>query len=163
MSAEEKFKVALDLRKENRLKESNELFVELAQLNPQNAYLHYQCAWSFDVLGEEKKAVPYYEKAIQGDSEESDLENAYLGLGSTFRTIGEYEKSKAVLEEGIKRFPNNHALQVFYSMTLYNLNEHQESMNILLNTIANTTSDLNIQKYKRAIQFYADKLDQTWE
>ncbi|MEK4626811.1 tetratricopeptide repeat protein [Solibacillus sp. FSL R7-0682] len=163
MSAEEKFKVALDLRKENRLKESNELFVELAQLNPQNAYLHYQCAWSFDVLGEEKKAVPYYEKAIQGDLEESDLENAYLGLGSTFRTIGEYEKSKAVLEEGIKRFPNNHALQVFYSMTLYNLNEHQESMNILLNTIANTTSDLNIQKYNRAIQFYADKLDQTWE
>lgn len=58
MSAEEKFKVALDLRKENRLKESNELFVELAQLNPQNAYLHYQCAWSFDVLGEEKK--PYH-------------------------------------------------------------------------------------------------------
>ncbi|MER2037663.1 MAG: tetratricopeptide repeat protein [Solibacillus sp.] len=163
MSAEEKFKVALDLRKENRLKESNELFVELAQLNPQNAYLHYQCAWSFDVLGEETKAVPYYEKAIQGDLEESDLENAYLGLGSTFRTIGEYEKSKAVLEEGIKRFPNNHALQVFYSMTLYNLNEHQESMNILLNTIANTTSDLNIQKYNRAIQFYADKLDQTWE
>lgn len=68
-----------------------------------------------------------------------------------------------MLEEGIKRFPNNHALQVFYSMTLYNLNEHQESMNILLNTIANTTSDLNIQKYNRAIQFYADKLDQTWE
>ena len=163
MLIEEKLKEALELRKENLLTESNELLVELAQLHPQNAYINYQCAWSFDILGEETKAVPYYEKAIQGDLEESDLENAYLGLGSTFRTIGEYEKSKVVLEEGIKRFPGNQALQVFYAMTMYNLNEHQESMKILLNGIANTTSDPNVQKYSRAIKFYADKLDQTWE
>jgi hypothetical protein len=43
-----------------------------------------------------------------------DLEGAILGLGSMYRTLGEYEKSKDTLDKGIERFPNNRALQVFY-------------------------------------------------
>ena len=162
VNVEERLDLALQLRKENNLLESNEILVKLAEQNPQNAYINYQCAWSFDCLGEEGQAVPYYEKAIQGNLNESDLQNAYLGLGSTFRALGEYEKSKAVLCEAMKVFPNNEALQVFYAMTLYNLNEHSSAMELLLKCITKTSSNSDIQKYKRAIEFYSDKLDETW-
>ena len=162
MVNEEELNLALQLRKENNLLQSNQIFIKLAKDNPLNAYIQYQCAWSYDRLGEEAKAVPYYEKAIQGGLAEEDLQSAYLGLGSTFRALGEYEKSKAVLTKAIELFPNNEALRVFYAMTLYNLNEQQSAMELLLKCIVNTSSDAEVQKYKRAIEFYADKLDETW-
>lgn len=163
MLKDAKLNLALQLRREQHLHESNQLLVKLAEQNPQNAYINYQCAWSFDSLGEEAKAVPYYEKAIQGDLAEEDLQNAYLGLGSTFRALGEYEKSKEVLTKAIEIFPNNEALRVFYAMTLYNLNDYQAAMELLLKCIVQTSADTEVQKYKRAIEFYSDKLDETWK
>ncbi|WP_442598498.1 tetratricopeptide repeat protein [Neobacillus sp. D3-1R] len=154
---------ALVLRKEGKLKESNEIFRELANEFPENAMVNYQCAWSCDVLGEEAAAVPYYEKAIQLGLPEEELQGALLGLGSTYRTLGEYEKSKDVLSKGVTLYPGNRALQVFYSMTLYNLKEHQRAMELLLKCLVETTSDEDILHYKRAITFYSDKLDQTWK
>ena len=136
---------------------------KLVEQYPNNALINYQCAWSFDLLGEETSAVPYYEKAIRLGLPKEQLEGAFLGLGSTYRTLGEYEKSKKVLQQGIEQFPNNRALQVFYSMSLYNLNEHSQAMEILLKTLVETTTDQEIIKYKRAIEFYLDKLDEVWK
>ena len=48
----EKLQVALQLRREEKLQQSNLLLLELTTQNPNNAYLLYQCAWSFDCLGE---------------------------------------------------------------------------------------------------------------
>ena len=163
MSVKERINLAIQLRSEEKLGESNQLLVELASVYPQDAYIQYQCAWSFDCIGEESKAVPYYEAAIQGGLEKKDLENAYLGLGSTYRALGEYKKSKNVFEKAIVLFPNHYGLEVFYAMTLYNLNEHQESMSLLLCSVTATTADQNILKYKRAIEFYSDKLDEKWK
>ncbi|WP_280512914.1 tetratricopeptide repeat protein [Carnobacterium inhibens] len=55
--------------------------------------MNYQCAWSYDLLGEEKKAVPFYEQSIKLGLVGEDLEGAYVGLGSTYRTLGGIQKS----------------------------------------------------------------------
>ncbi|MHC0038253.1 tetratricopeptide repeat protein [Pseudoneobacillus sp. C159] len=154
---------AIDLRKSGHYKESNDIFLRLVKEFPDDAFLNYQCAWSHDVLGEESNAVPYYENAIKLGLSGSDLEGALLGLGSTYRTLGEYEKSRETLVKGTELFPNNRALQVFYSMTLYNLKEHDKAMEILLKNLTDTSTDPSILKYKRAIDFYSDQLDQIWE
>ncbi|MFO1444091.1 tetratricopeptide repeat protein [Bacillus sp. Bva_UNVM-123] len=155
-------KKAINLRSEGKLKESNELLLKLVAEHPDDAFIHYQCGWSYDVLGLESKAVSYYEAAISLGLSGKDLEGAILGLGSTYRTLGEYEKSKNVFIKGIKLFPNNRALQVFYSMTLYNLNDHKSAMALLLNCLIETTNDKEILSYKKAIHFYKDQLDQVW-
>jgi len=154
---------AIDLRKKGNYEESNELLMELVQDFPENASINYQCAWSFDLLGKELQAVPFYEKSIQLGLSSKELEGALLGLGSTYRTLGEYEKSKNVFLKGIELFPNNRAIQTFFSMTLYNLNEHTKAMELLLNCLINTTTDDEILKYKKAIDFYSDKLDVIWK
>ncbi|PYZ94701.1 hypothetical protein CR194_03990 [Salipaludibacillus keqinensis] len=157
------FNRAMDLRKRGNLKASNEIFVSLVKESPNDPYMNYQCAWSFDTLGEEAQAVPFYERSIKLGLAGKDLEGAMLGLGSTYRTLGEYEKSKDILKKAVEVFPGNKAIQVFYSMTLYNLSEHQAAMEILLNCLTDTTDNREIKSYKKAIDFYSDKLDEVWK
>lgn len=152
---------AIQLRENGELEEANSILVELAARFPDHAVVNYQCAWSYDVLGLEKEAVPYYEKAIALGLPEEDVKEAYLGLGSTYRTIGEYEKSKKLLLEGIDKYENN-GLKVFLSMALYNLGEHREAMRLLLSIIAETSTDESIAAYKKAIAFYSERLDELW-
>jgi tetratricopeptide (TPR) repeat protein len=149
-----KLNKAIDLRKNGKLKESNELIGELVRDFPEDAIYNYQYAWSFDILGEEEKAVPYYENAIKIGLPSKDMEGAILGLGSTYRALGEYENSKDVFLKGMELFPDNHAIQVFYSMTLYNLKEHSKAMELILKCLINTTNDTELLSYKRAINFY---------
>jgi tetratricopeptide (TPR) repeat protein len=154
---------AIAIRHEGKQKESNELLVTLAAEHLKDAYVQYQCAWSFDLLGRETEAIPFYEKAIDLGLSGKDLEGAILGLQSSYRTIGEYEKAQTVFQKGMELFPNNRALKVFYSMALYNLKEHDRAMEILLTCLIETTSDEDIRHYKRAIHFYSDKLDTVWK
>lgn len=154
---------AIELRINGNHKGSNELLSELVRECPEDALYNYQYAWSFDILGEEEKAVPFYENAIKIGLPSKDMEGAILGLGSTYRVLGEYEKSKDIFLKGIELFPNNYAIQVFYSMTLYNLKEHSKAMELLLKCLINTTNDREILSYKRALHFYSNKLDETWK
>ncbi|UTR10253.1 tetratricopeptide repeat protein [Evansella sp. LMS18] len=154
---------AIDLRNRGHHIESNELLMRLAEEFPNNALINYQCAWSLDILGEESTAISFYENAIKIGLPPADLEGALLGLGSTYRTLGDYKKSKSTFLKGIELFPDNRAMQTFYSMTLYNLNEHTKAMELLLKCLIETTKDPEISKYKKAIEFYSDKLDKVWK
>lgn len=140
---------ALNLRKEGKLKESNELLINLMKENPKDPLFHYHCAWSFDILGLEHEAIPYYENAIFFGLSGDDLKGAYLGLGSTLRTIGEYEKLKEVFLKSIEVFPKDNALKTFYELTLYNLGEHSLTTELLLSLLAVTSSDTDILEYKK--------------
>lgn len=155
----ERLRDALQFREQGQLETSNALLLELAQAYPEDAFIHYQCAWSFDVLGEEAAAVPYYEKSLSLGLRDEHLENAFIGLGSTYRTLGAYEQSKATFLRGIEAFPENKAMQTFYALTLYNLDEHKEAVETLLTCLLQTTSDEDILSYKRALTFYAAHLD----
>lgn len=162
MMREQSLRGALWLREENNYIESNQILNQLANTYPEDAYIHYQCAWSYDALGEEAKAVPHYEKALQGGLDASDLENAYLGLGSTYRALGDYQSSKRVFVEALNHFPENHALKSFYAMTLYNIGESHDAVQLLLKTLVATTTNDEIRKYKKTLAFYADHLDDKW-
>ena len=89
---------AIRLRAEGKLEESNAILCRLAQENPDDPIAQYQCAWSFDVLGLERDAIPHYTNAIRLGLQGDDLRGAYLGLGSTYRTIGAYRESKSVFD-----------------------------------------------------------------
>ncbi|MCM3628435.1 tetratricopeptide repeat protein [Paenibacillus glycanilyticus] len=154
---------AIKLRESGQLEEARSNLLSLTELYPQNPSVWYQCAWVHDAMGLEKEAVPFYAKALELGLTGEDREGAYLGLGSTYRTLGRYEEAKAIFVEAISIYPDNREFRVFYAMVLYNLKEHGSAMEILLKQLAETSQDKGIQAYQRAIQFYSDKLDQTWE
>jgi tetratricopeptide (TPR) repeat protein len=129
---------------------------------PDDAGLNYQCAVAHDRLGMEHEAVPYYVRAIGLGLPEPQLRSAYLGLGSTYRATGDYPKSLDVLDEGLGVFPGAEELVVFRAMTLYNLGRAKEGVSQLLGVLARTSEHSGVARYRRAIEFYADHLDETW-
>ena len=83
-------------------------------------------------------------------------------MGSTYRCIGEYQKAKETFLRALELFPERNEFKVFLAMTYYNLSEHSKAMELLLTSLVETSKDEGIVSYERAIQFYADKLDETW-
>jgi tetratricopeptide (TPR) repeat protein len=154
---------AIEHRTAKHFDEARQLFAELYAENPDDPQVNYHYAWLHDTMGEESAAVPFYEKAIAGGLPDEDLRGAMLGLGSTYRTLGEYEKSVALLRRGMFRFPEAGEFPVFLAMALYNTGAHAEAMELLLKVIVNTADDDGIQQFNRAIEFYADKLDEVWK
>jgi tetratricopeptide (TPR) repeat protein len=161
-SLQEKLSHAIQLRETGKHEEAKDSLLKLHAEFPDDAQVNFQCAWIHDLLGLEREAIPFYEKAVQTGLSGEDLQGALLGMGSTYRCIGEYKKAKETFEHALKVFPNNYEFKVFLSMTYYNLNQYSKAMELLLNTVVDTTKDEGILSYQRAIQFYADKLDETW-
>ncbi len=147
---------AIELRSTGHAEEARAILVDLVALYPDDAQINYLTAGVHDNLGREREAI---KQGLSGP----DLEGAFLGLGSSYRIIGAYQSAEETFRRGMAMFPDNRALQVFLAMTLYNLHLYHEAMELLLTTLAETTSDESILQYKRGILFYAPQLDQVWD
>jgi tetratricopeptide (TPR) repeat protein len=158
----EKLASATKLRESEKHEEARQLLLALHSEFPDDPQVNYQCAWIHDLLGLEREAIPFYEKALRTGLEGDDLKSALLGMGSTYRCIGEYQKSIATFQVALHTFPDSHEFKVFLGMAYYNIGEYAKAMELLLNSLADTSKDEGIQHYQRAIRFYSDKLDQTW-
>lgn len=138
-----------------RLKELDASFPNVAEIN-------YQLAWTCDTLGRQREGLAYYEKAIALGLPPNEWSGALLGLGSTLRCLGHYERSVEVLRSGQAQFPDNREFEVFLAMALHNLGQHAEAMELLLTTIADTADDPGLTAHQRAIRYYAGQLDRKW-
>ncbi|WP_172251416.1 tetratricopeptide repeat protein [Saccharibacillus deserti] len=154
---------AIQLRESGESEEARTLLLELIDLQPSNPSVWYQCAWTHDVLGLEREAVPYYKKSLELGLKEKEKKGALLGLGSTYRTLGMYDEAKSIFEEAIREFPDCREYQIFYAMVLYNQKAFSDAMSILLKQLAETSKDEGIQSYRKALVFYSDQLDRVWD
>ncbi|MFD1138182.1 tetratricopeptide repeat protein [Paenibacillus urinalis] len=156
---------AVNLRNEGNKEEALErlLHIKNRSETEEAAQLSYQIAWTYDSLGLEQEAVPYYLEAISMGIQGEDRSGALLGLGSTYRNLGQYEAAENVLRQGIEEFPDNREFRVFLAMVQYNLKEYASAMRLLLEEIAENSNHSGVQSYRQAIAFYADKLDQRWD
>ncbi|GIO10164.1 hypothetical protein J31TS6_61920 [Brevibacillus reuszeri] len=145
------------------LEAARQELIQLAGEYPTDAKVMYECAAAHDRLGLEAEAVPYYETAITlGTLDVEDLRGAYLGLGSTYRCLGQVEKSISLLTKGISLYPDDHSLRVFLALAKYNAKDYEGSVQLLLDSLLETSSSEHVQLYRRAIRYYRDRLDQTW-
>ncbi|MGW1427958.1 tetratricopeptide repeat protein [Streptomyces sp. NPDC002431] len=153
---------AVALRTEGHREEARQRLLALCSAFPDDATIAYQTAWAHDVLGLEAEAVPFYERAlaVPGLTEE-DRRGALLGLGSTYRVLGQYEKAVGTLREGAEEFPGDGALRTFLAMALFNTGEHHEAMRLLLELLASGSTDPSVREYHEAITYYAQDLRAT--
>ena len=152
---------AIELRKDKKQDEAIKILELLLKSSPEDPDINYQMAWTFDSIGKESDAAPFYEKAI-ANGLVTDREGAMLGLGSTYRCLGDYKKSLRIFDMAISEFPENLALKVFRALTLFNLNDSETAVGQLLLQLLDTTSDSSIKSYEGALRFYSDKLRETW-
>ena len=129
---------------------------------PDDAEANYQMAWLCDLEGREREALPFYVRAIAHGLSGEGRRGALLGLGSTYRALGEYPEAVEVLRRGASEFPEDRAMQTFLALALYNAGECREAVELLLKNLVETTSDPTIKSYERALGFYAGRLDEVW-
>jgi len=144
------------------LEEARTLLLDLVAAYPDDAEITFQTAVVHDNLGLERESIPFYVRALEQGLFGPNLERAYLGLGSTYRGLGKYQKAEETFRRGVKEFPDNRALQVFLAMTLYNTQQYKEAMELVLTNLLETTSDEKLQYFKRPLFYYASHLDETW-
>ena len=159
---QEKLASAIHMRESENYEEARQLLLALHAEFPEDPQVNYQCAWIHDLLGLEREAIPFYEKAVQTGLSGDDLKSALLGLGSTYRCIGEYQRAIETFQHARELFPGSHEFNVFLGMAYYNIGEYSKAMELLLSSLADTSSDEGIIRYQRAIRFYSDKLNQIW-
>lgn len=150
---------AVQLRETGRFKEARRLLLELCERAPNNPHVQYQTAWVHDNLELEREAVGFYVRAIELGLTGEELAGALLGLGSTYRVLGQFEQSQETLQHGCEQFPERREFPVFLAMTNYNLGHAKEAVQALLQQLADTSSDPNLLAYRKALTFYAGDLD----
>ena len=154
---------AIRLRERGDFQEAGTLLARVLEKAPEDAEANHQMAWLYDVQGCEREAVPYYARAIAGGLSGEQRRSALLGLGSTYRAMGEYPEAVEVLRQGVSEFPADRAMQTFLALALYNTGEHRQAVDLLLKNLVETTSDPDIRSYEKALRFYAGRLDEVWD
>lgn len=150
-------------REEGRDDEALRMLLDLHRERPDDALVNLQCAWTHDKLGLEGEAVSFYEAAVRAGLDREDLQNALLGLGSTYRALGRYDEALRTLDRGVSEFPQDPAMKVFRAMALYNTGHGKRACEELLGVLATTEQPDPISRYRPAIAEYADDLDRTWQ
>lgn len=160
--------VAVRLRASGQLDEARARLVALAEEFPADAQVAYQTAWVHDALGLEAQAVPHYRRALSrpdgpssGGLSSDDRAGAVLGLGSTYRVLGEYQRAVDTLTAASAEFPANGALKAFLAMALFNVGRHHDAMELLLTLVTTTSDDPTVAEYRPAIEHYARDLNET--
>ena len=152
-----KLAAAINLRESEKHEGARELLLELQAEFPEDPQVNYGSllpgAGIHDLLGREREAIPFDEKAIQSGLNGRDLKSALIGTGSPYRCIGEYQKSIDPFQQARTLLSNAHEFNVFLAITYYNIGEHSKAMELLLDSLVNTTKDEGILPYQRAIRF----------
>ncbi len=146
------------LRGAGRHEEALQLAVKLVRSRPQDAECAYEAACVNDFLGHEEVAAGLYTIALTGPLSDEQERGAFLGLGSTYRVLGEFQKSVDVLDRGLTRFPEAPELRAFRAITLYNLGRSAEAVSCLLGLVAETSADPQISRLRPALRLYAREL-----
>src|SRR5262249_26171223 len=147
-----------------QLEQAQQLLLELRAEFPAEAHGALQTPWVHDPMGLEAEAVPHYQAAIAaaGDLADDELRSALLGLGSTYRTLGQDVESDRTLRQGIARFPDFRPLRVFHALTAYNLGQSRDAVEQLLKLLLGATSAAQNLRYRQSLGEYAADLDRSW-
>ena len=156
-------KRATTLRRESKFTEALAILLDLHKTHPHDPLVNYELACTYDSQGMEEEAIPHYEFAVEHGLEDDDLRGALLGLGSSYRCMEQYSDSVRTLQNGIARFPNAEEFKVFLALSLYNLGQHRDAMELLLNHIAEFSKEPATKRYSAAIAHYAARPDPPYD
>jgi tetratricopeptide (TPR) repeat protein len=111
-----------------------------------------QQAFAFDREGREAEAIPHYERAIDAGLPDELLAKAMLGLGSSLRNVDRNDEAGRVLEDAVRRFPEDRALAVFLAFSWWTAGRRPEALALLAVRLGDGSG------HERAIGEYAAEI-----
>lgn len=160
---EETIARAKKLRREDELDASQQLLLDLLVEHPNDPLVLYEVGGSYDVMGEENEAIPYYQKAIKAGLNGEDLQECLVCLGSSHRNVGNFAEAVETLEKVMAQFPEDNSGKVFLALAYYSDGREDEAVRLLLELLLETTNDENVLEYADPLDYYKDNLDEVWD
>ncbi len=154
---------AKELRRSDNLEESQDLLLTLLEEYPHDPQVLFEVGGSYDVMGWENLAIPYYQDSIKHGLEGPDLQECLVCLGSSLRLVDDADEAVNTLLDATEQFPENNSGRAFLALAYYSNEQYEESVRLLLELLLDTTEDEDILAYKGALDFYKDNLDAVWE
>lgn len=162
MDIQETIARARQLRQDDDLEASQELLLALLNEHQDNALVLYEVGGSYDVLGEEKDAIPYYRQSLDAGLAGADRLECLVCLGICYRNVGQFVRAVDVLETAVEEFPNDNGAAAFLALAYYSHGREDEAVGLLLDLLLTTTRDETILAYADTLDFYKDHLDEIW-
>ena len=100
---EENFELAVQKYQKNDIKEAQNLYNKILEIDPNHSQALNNIAVIFTKLKDYQKAKDCFEKAIKINPNYAD---AHYNLGNIFKELGEYQKAKNYFEKTIEINPN---------------------------------------------------------
>jgi tetratricopeptide (TPR) repeat protein len=149
------------LRRDDELESSQNLLLELLRSHPDDPLVLFEVGGSYDVMGEEEMAIPYYRRAIEAGLEGNDLQECLICLGSTLRVVGEHDEAVEMLEQAVDEFPGRNSGRAFLALAHYSNGDAGLAVSGLLSLLLETTSDEDILAYADTLDYFKDQLDES--
>lgn len=156
---EASLETALELRRNGELHASNRMLEKLALKHPNHSKVQYECAWSYDILAKEEKAITFYLQALELGLPDEEAINAYAQLGSLYRLSGKLVEAEELLKIGMRKFWHVGLLKVYYAFTLYDQGRTGEAMRWMTHALLDASADPEIVSNQRAIRYLGSNLD----
>ena len=86
-----------------------------------------------------------------------------MGVGRSSGCVERCGDAVRVWQTGAAEYRDAREFEVVPALTEYQLGDHAEAMRLLLTHIADQTADVETQKYRRAIAYYAEHLEPPYD
>ena len=138
------------------------MLLALLEENEKHPLVLFEVGGSYDVLGDEEKAIPYYRRAVSAGLEGEDLQECLICLGNTLGIVGELDESVTVLESARKQFPDKPSTRIFLALAYHYNNQPDDAVGTLLDVILHTSEDPDIQAFAGTLEYYRDELSDVY-
>ena len=132
--------------------------VLLAERYPGDARVLYERGGTFDSAGRAAEAVPLYEAALEAGLGEPFRHRCQVQLASSWRALGRPERAVAVIEAAATAYPDSLGIAAFRALVRHDAGDPTQALAGLLATVAATSADADVERYRRAIAGYAAAL-----
>ena len=126
--------------------------------HPGDARIAYEYAGTHDSAGHEAQAVPLYEESLRLGLREPLRHRAQLQLASSLRNLGRHEEALEVVADVSARHPESLGVAAFRALVEHDAGHPTAALRELLCTVVATSTDADVERYRRALTAYAEEL-----
>ena len=149
---EERLRAIFERRDRENMQPTIDAFLAVLAEHPDNAHVLYEVGGSYDTAGEEETALGYYERAIAEGLGGDTLRRCLLQYGSTFRQLGRFGESLAVLDRALELYPQSESVRMWHALSLHASGRSDRAVAELMELAVDHIRTDDMLRYEAAIR-----------
>ncbi|MCA1781012.1 MAG: tetratricopeptide repeat protein [Intrasporangiaceae bacterium] len=130
----------------------------LSRRYPDDPRVLFEHGGTLDAAGREAEAVPLYEAALEEGLREPFRHRCQVQLASSLRSLDLAARAAPVVEEAATAYPDSLGIAAFRALVRHDAGDATSALADLLATIAATSADPDVERYRQAIAQAAAQL-----